>query len=194
MKSVIKPGIVLLVVCVIAAAVLGYVNAITAKPIQDADAQTKADKMNEVYESAGGWGEEIEVKDSIITGYTPSNDGNAYAFSVETKGFSAGLKLMVGINKDSEITGVAVVDCSNETPGLGANAAKDDLKFGSDSNQTFRGQFAGKTGTISVSKNTPSDTEIKALTGATITSKAVTEAVNTVIEYYDANVKEGGAK
>lgn len=189
MKNIIKPGIVLLIISVIAAAILGYVNAITAKPIEEADANTKMEKMKEVY-NAEEWGEEVIVSDEkypIITSYTPTKDGSAYAFSVETKGFASGLKLMVGIDKDAKITGLAIVDCSNETPGLGANAK----------NESFYRQFTDKKGELSVIKpglGEPKDTEIVALTGATITSKAVVEATNDVTKYFEANLKDGGVK
>lgn len=192
MKNIIKPGIVLLIISVIAAAILGYVNAITAKPIEEADANTKMEKMKEVYNTEE-WGEEVIVSDkkydkiTSITSYTPTKDGSAYAFSVETKGFASGLKLMIGIDKDSKITGLAVVDCSNETPGLGANAK----------NESFYGQFADKKGKLSVVKpglGEPKDTEIVALTGATITSNAVVEATNCVTKYFEENLKDGGVK
>ena len=49
---------------------------------------------------------------------------------------------------------------------------------------SFLEQFIGKTLGIAVNKNEPAENEIKALTGATITSKAVTSAVNTALEYY----------
>ena len=60
----------------------------------------------------------------------------------------------------------------SETAGLGANASKD----------SFLGQFVGKISGITVTKNAPAENEIKALTGATITSNAVTAAVNAAIE------------
>lgn len=183
MKSIIKPGIVLLIVCVVAAAVLGYVNAITAKPIEEADAKTKAEKMNEIYETQ--WGEEVVVEGNekypSVTSYVPSADGSVCAISTESNGFAAGLKLMFGIDKDGKIVGMSVVDCANETPGLGANIATTD---------SFREQFVGKEGNLAVEKD---GGEIVAITGATITSRAVSNAANEAVGFYNDVIKEGGA-
>ena len=54
------------------------------------------------------------------------------------------------------------------------------------------GQYVGKKSPLTVVKASPGDSEIEAITGATITSRAVTDAVNTVGEFYDALT--GGAK
>jgi len=80
---------------------------------------------------------------------------------------------MVGIDTSGKVTGVSILSIS-ETAGLGMNAK----------NESFINQYIGKSGTIGVSKNGASDTEIQALTGATITSKAVTSAVNTALSLY----------
>jgi electron transport complex protein RnfG len=131
------------------------------------------------------WKNETDVEDSIITDYSEGvKDGKTvgYAFSVTTKGYGSGLKLMVGIDTEGTITGLSIVDCSNETPGLGANSSKPE----------FYGQFAGKSGELTVVKGgNAGESEIDAITGATITSKAVTNAVNTVTEYFEENLKGG---
>ena len=56
-------------------------------------------------------------------------------------------------------------------------------------NASFLDQFKGKVKDIAVNKNSASGNEIQALTGATITSKAVTAAVNGALSYYDSNLK-----
>lgn len=187
MRDIVRPAVVLFVIAAVAAALLGFVNAITTEPIAVAEAEAKATNMQAVLDCSD-WGEEQTVTDSIITDYTPGLDegGNTvgYAFSVTTTGYSSGLKLMVGIDMDGVITGVSIVDCSNETPGLGANAAQ----------PYFYEQFTGKSGELTVVKSgTAGDSDIQALTGATITSTAVTEAVNTVSNYFNDNNLKGGA-
>lgn len=184
MRDLIKPAAVLFIIAAIAAGLLGYVNAITAEPIAKSEADAKATNMAAVLECEE-WGEAVEVSDSIITDYSEGKNGGetaGYAFSVTTKGYGSGLKLMVGIDPEGTITGLAVVDCSSETPGLGANASKPE----------FYGQFAGKSGELNVIKSgSAGDSDIQALTGATITSRAVTNAVNTVTEYFNENLKGG---
>jgi electron transport complex protein RnfG len=185
MRNLVKPAVVLFVIAAIAAALLGYVNAITAEPIAQAEADAKSTNMAAVLE-CDEWNDSVEVEDSIITDYSEGiKDGKTvgYAFSVTTKGYGSGLKLMVGVDTEGTITGLSIVDCSNETPGLGAESAK----------PKFYSQFAGKKGELTVVKGggNAGDSEIDAITGATITSKAVTNAVNTVTEYFEENLKGG---
>jgi electron transport complex protein RnfG len=195
--NILKPGIVLFLIGDITAALLGFVNQITLEPIAQVEQQTKDASRAAVLECAQ-WGDEVPVEDenSIVTAYTPGLDENGevkgYAVAVTTKGFSAGLKLMFGISaEDGSITGLSVVDCSNETPGLGANAGNDSY-YGE--GQGWYSQFAGKVGELKVSKNgidSVNDDEISAITGATITSTAVTKAANEVQTFYESNIKEG---
>lgn len=82
---------------------------------------------------------------------------------------------MTGISVDGDITGVVLLD-HEETPGLGANAEKD----------SFTDQYQQSATELEVVKTEPvSDGEILAITGATITSTAVTNAVNSAVEQYE---------
>jgi electron transport complex, rnfABCDGE type, G subunit len=193
MSNIIKPAAVLLIICVIAAGLLGYVNQITSAPIAAQETAANEASMKEVLPDAASFGEAKEVNEGNITNVTPAldADGNemGYAVAINTKGFSAGLKLMFGVDSTGTITGLSVVDCSNETPGLGANAATDG----------FKSQFAGKSGNIAVSKD---GGDIEALTGATITSRAVANAATEAVEYVTSGAmnadtaetnQEGGA-
>ena len=90
---------------------------------------------------------------------------------------------MTGINIEGEITGVTILSL-NETPGLGMNAQ----------NATFTDMYkqtAPESGFNVIKSGTAGDGNIVALTGATITSQAVTDAVNAAIEQY--NEIKGGA-
>ena len=81
---------------------------------------------------------------------------------------------MAGIAIDGKIRGVKVGN-NTETPGLGKNAET----------SKFREQFSGKAWdrTITViNSGTPKDDEIAAVSGATVTSKAVTEGVNQALK------------
>ena len=81
---------------------------------------------------------------------------------------------MTGIDIDGKVTGVEFLQI-NETVGLGMNATKD----------SFKEQFKGLSGIIGVNKNESTETEIKALTGATITSKAAAKGVNIALDIYE---------
>ena len=86
---------------------------------------------------------------------------------------------MTGFSADGKITGVEILTI-DDTPGLGMNAKKEE----------FRKNYIGKNGALSVSKNASADNEIQAITGATITSNAVTRCVNSATDIYN-NVTGG---
>ena len=81
---------------------------------------------------------------------------------------------MTAILPDGSVNAVEILDVSNETPGLGQNATQ----------EKFYGQFSGMSGTLSVVKSGADNSagEINAVTGATITSRAVTKAVNEALD------------
>jgi len=110
-------------------------------------------------------------------------DGEGYAIKVGTKGYGGEILMMVGINKDGKIGGIKIL-AHNETPGLGAKAPE----------KEFSGQYDKKSieKSLKVVKTKPSaDNEIEAITGATITSNAVTKGVNDAVEFYNKELKGG---
>ncbi len=192
MSNIVRPAAVLLIICLIAAGLLGYVNAITSGPIADQEAAAQEESMKAVFADAAEFGEAEAIEDDApeehdnidITTITPALDESGepigYAVAITAKGFSAGLQLMFGVDEEGTLTGLSVVNCSNETPGLGANAA----------NESFYSQFAGMSGDIAVTKD---GGQVEALTGATITSRAVSNSATRAIEYVSENYPEGGA-
>lgn len=192
MRDILKPGIALLVIAAIAAGILGYVNSITAEPIAKAELNATTQAVAEVLPEVDS---DSLTKDDVktvedfdgVTSYVVAKDKSGevigYAISTVSNGFSAGYKLMFGVDLEGKITGLSVVDCSNETPGLGANVKTD---------EKFRNQFVGKEGTeIKVTKD---GGDIDSLTGATITSRATANAANTAIDFFNKNLNaEGGA-
>lgn len=184
MHSVARTSLSLLAIAGVAAALLGFVSGVTAEPIAQQEKKTRDDAMKSVLPIAESFDENAtDVGQGVITSYTAGLAGDdvcGYAFSVETKGFSSGLNLMIGIDSEGTVTGVTVVKHS-ETPGLGANAET-----------VLSPQFPGKKGELTVVKTgSPGETEINAITGATITSRAVTNAVNEVQDYFNDNLKGG---
>ena len=97
-----------------------------------------------------------------------------YAFTLSANGYGGAVKCVVGVEKGGKITAVEITDVSNETPGLGQNATK----------TSFTDQFKGKSAELSVVKSGAKENEVQAVTGATITSRAVTKSVNLALELY----------
>lgn len=181
-------GMVMLVVSLglitlVCAFLLGLVNQVTKPLIDENTAKTRNEAMAEIIVDAEF--EELEVPEDIsnpedksavpITGaYLASIDDEAvgYCFEVKPSGFGGQLSLIVGINADGTVAGVKVTSHA-ETPGLGAKAQTD-----ADWALQFAGQAAN--GTLAVTKDGGT---IDAITGATITSRAVTNGVNAAAAY-----------
>lgn len=189
-KEVIKPAAILFVICVAVSAALAGTNLLTADRIAQAAVQKAEESRMVVLPEAEAF-QEKEGEDGThyigLSKEAPEGVVVGYVFETESKGYGGTVKVMTGINTEGNITGVIVLSHS-ETPGLGANAEK----------ETFRDQYqqpvANLTGGIQVVKfQAPAEGEIQAMTGATITSTAVTNAVNLAIEQYqNAYASEGG--
>ena len=172
-KEYAAPTIVLFIICIVASFLLALTNDVTAPKIAAVNAENEAKSRQVVFEAAASFGEEFTNDDGIKLVPALDKDGATIGYVVVTveKGYGGDISVMTGVDLEGKVTGVNILT-SNETPGFGANAKKD----------YFRNQFIGKILGIGVTKDTPAENEIKALTGATITSKAVTKAVNAAIE------------
>jgi len=194
-KDIIKPSIILFLVCAVMTGALAYVNGVTEPIIDENSRIAEQESLKTVYNDADNFldaktGEElktegIDVSDNIEKLYTAQKDGQSigYVVSVFSSGYGGKLKILVGIDNDLNIKGISLVS-HNETPGLGANAA----------NPKFTDQFLGKAPQkeFNVVKRVPNDdSEIQAITAATVTSKAVTKGVNEAVALVRSMV--GGA-
>ena len=166
---ILRLTVTLLLICAAVAAVLALVNSITKEPIAAIQAQKTQDAIAVVLPGAG----DVEMlplsgDTGIVNAVYVSDDG--YAVEVAPAGFDGEITMMVGVS-DGTVTGISVIS-HTETPGLGAVAAADNAK-----GEAFRGQFAGQSGELSVGN------QIDGMSGATITSKAVTAGVNAALAY-----------
>ena len=156
----------LLLIAAVVAGLLGLVNYITADRIAAINEEKTAASMQEVlpadsYNELSYTGSDptvVKVYEAV---------GAGYVVEVTPSGFGGTIDMVVGVGSDGTVTGVAIINMS-ETSGLGANATK----------ESFRSQYVGKSGELAVSKD---GGEIDALTGATITSRAVTRGVNSAL-------------
>lgn len=171
-KEIVIPALSLFIICIVVTALLGLTNAVTAPKIEELAVETQEAAKKEVLADAASFGdaEQTQLSGTTYTYYKGlAADGSAMGYVVETvsKGYGGDISLMVGVGVDGTVQGVSILSI-NETAGLGMNAE----------NPEFLEQFLGKSGTIGVQKNGSSDTEIQALTGATITSEAMADGVN----------------
>ncbi len=174
-SDILKPLIVLTAICLITSALLAYTNDLTAEKITDNNIKTANEAKAIVLADAENFDDLKQGDIEYSVGKDASGATVGYVFSTSAKGYGGDVKIMVGVDTEGKVTGVKTLELS-ETPGLGMNAEKED----------WLAQFVGKVADIGVNKNNPGENEIKALTGATITSKAVTQAVNTALANYKA--------
>lgn len=171
-QSIFKPVTVLLVICIVISLALSVTNAVTSKEIAKLEEQNKAETMSSLVK-ADKFQEKTFKEGKEEFTYTVALKGKkavAYIYITSAKGYGGDVSVMTAVSPDGVVKKVAILDVSGETPGLGQNAA----------NKTFYSQFAKKVKDIVLVKNgaDKKKNQINAVTGATITSKAVTSAVN----------------
>ena len=173
--------LVLFVITLVSAFLLGFVNAQTADVIE----QNNLIKLNDAMQAVMPDSQTTLVyspEDSIVTGiYEASRDGElvGYCITAEPVGYGGAISLMVGVAPDQTVTKIQIIT-QNETPGLGAKAGE----------EPFSGQFVGKCAGMTL--NGDDDNSIDAMSGATITSRAVTGGVNEALNALAAYLVQGG--
>ncbi|MBQ6408479.1 MAG: FMN-binding protein [Butyrivibrio sp.] len=197
-KSMIKNALILFAITLVAGILLGLVYQVTKDPIayQEKLAQDKANQS--VFASAATF-EDVAVDtgkaESSLADYSGVSiesvkkalDGAGsvlgYVIQVKSKGYGDFIEYTVGITNEGSINGISIIKIA-ETPGLGMNAEK-----------VIAPQFVDKAATLfSVVKSgqlSDANTQIEAISGATITSKAVTDGVDAAVSYFENALKGG---
>ena len=161
--------ITLLLITAVVAAALAAVNSVTAPKIQAINEQETQTAIEAVLP---GGGEEIAFTDDTGLVSTVYKGQSGYAVEVTPSGFNGTVTMMVGVDNAGKVLGISVVN-HTETAGLGAEAASQGA-----AGTAFRSQFTGMSGSVSVTKD---GGQVDALTGATITSRAVCTGVNAAL-------------
>ena len=174
-EDIIKPVGVLLAICIIIPLALSVTNKVTAKKIAELENEYSKKNMQSLVSA-----DDFEkCSDGGIEYYTAIKGGDtaAYIFTESAKGYGGDVSVMTAVKPDGTVAGVAILDVSGETPGLGQNAAK----------ESFYSQYAGLKKGVSLLKNgaKAENNEVDAVTGATITSTAVTRAVNAALDDFE---------
>jgi len=186
-KNLLKPAFSLLFIAAAVTGLLVAVNAFTAEPIENQLKKTRENTMREALPLAAEFTEvETEKSGSVVAvyeGFRKTDETVGFVIELIKPGYSGGIHMMVGISSlDDEITGMRIVR-HTETPGLGARAT----------NESFYKRFDGlPLSPLSVSR-IPSDdkNKIDALTGATITTQAIVDAVNEAVSWRENFRGEG---
>jgi Na+-translocating ferredoxin:NAD+ oxidoreductase subunit G len=174
-KTMLRPALILTILCVVITAALAFTNLVTAPVIKQTDIENATTARKEVLPAADSFNEIKNTSDSVESVYEGFSNKKSvgYVITSFTKGYGGNVFVMTGIKSDLTISSVKLLS-NNETPGLGKKAE----------NKTFTDQYKLATNGIALvlTKKDKKDGEILAITGATITSKAVTDAVNDAIE------------
>lgn len=198
MKQMLKDAAILFAITIISGLLLGIVFQVTKAPIEEQHAKQKQAACNEVFAAA----DHFEVTEAFADGpsnvilteypgqsieeamyaYDASGSVLGYIVTVVThEGFNGDIKFMMGIANDGTLNGISILQAS-ESPGLGARA-----------DEVLKPQFTGKK--VSVFEYTKTgavmDSQIDAISGATITTNAVVNGVNAGMAYFE-NVLGGG--
>ena len=171
--------IVLAAICLVSAAVLGLINSVTVGPIQANTEKTVQESLRTVMPIDGDYedvtdqysGDPITVENTgavvpVKAVYKAGDEGYVVE-SMSPNGFGGALDMMAGVDNDGNVTGIAIISHA-ETSGLGSKSTDPE----------WQAQFKGVNGTIGVTKD---GYQINAITGSTITSRAVCDGVNAAI-------------
>lgn len=184
--AIIKPVVVLLAICIVIPLALSVTNKFTAHRIEKLQEENEKSAMEglinadefkpcslNIVDVAEPFNYYIAIKNEEEIGYI---------FTTSSKGYGGEVSVMTVVDNDGKVTAVSILDASNETPGLGQNVTK----------EGFYSQYSGKKSGVKIVKNgaTDENNEINAVTGATISSTAVTNAVNQALENYKAVIAD----
>ncbi len=209
MKGIMKDTLIIFLITLVAGGILGFVYELTKSPIEEQKLQKQANACAEVFKEADANGElkevesltfeQVEVNEDVLAQITAGSDikatvnevyeaktqsGTLYGnvISVTTKeGYGGDIRFYMGVTTDGKLKGISILEI-HETPGLGMRASEVLVpQFRNVDGPEFTVTKSGKT----------SDSQIDAITSATITSKAVTRGVNFGMRYANA-LAEGG--
>lgn len=198
MKKMWKDAGILFAITLIVGLMLGFVNELTKEPIARQEALKVQNSCREVVTSADSFTEKsfadnsseaflqvveraaengVKVDDSYFEAKNAAGETIGYVFLLtSSEGYGGNIELMTGILTDGSLGGVSILSIS-ETAGLGMKAG-----------EVLIPQFAGKKAQnfVYTKSGAVADNEIDAISGATITTKAVTNIVNTGVDLYNS--------
>lgn len=167
LAQIAKPTLILTAICTVVTLLLAVTNSLTVSKIADNAAQKAAESRKKVLAA-----EEYKPLDSdgaVYGAYDEEGNLLGVVITTESSGYGGKMEVMTGVKANGEVSGVNILSME-ETPGLGAKAKED----------RFLRQYKGFANSdLAVSKD---GGEIDALSGATITSRAVTRAINDAIQ------------
>lgn len=195
MRDMIKDALILLAITLLSGLILGGVYEVTKEPIERQQKQAQEDACKEVFDIEGAEisFEEIDLSalqdasevlgdagfasddmERVLMAKDESGETLGYVAAVTShEGYGGDIRIYVGVTKNGVTRGISILEIS-ETPGLGMRAQ-----------EVLKPQFENRAADqfVYTKSGAMSDSEIDAISGATITTNAVTNAVNAALSY-----------
>lgn len=202
MKNMLKDALILLIITLGAGLMLGFVYQITKEPIAVQKEKAKMEAYSEVFPTAANFEKDADntfanapaileeagfpnqaVEEEVVA---KDEKGNAvgYVLTIRTKEAYAGdITFTMGIQMDGTLNGISILSIA-ETPGLGMQAE-----------EVLKPQFTDKkVDSFEYTKSgSMADNQIDAISGATITTNAVTNGVNAGLAYFKVKIEGGNS-
>ena len=197
-KKIVHDALILTAFTLVLGFLLGVVYDITKEPIAVQEAKAKQEACQEVFAdassfdavevaaveesawSSAGYGQ--ETIDEVMMAKDSAGETLGYVVTVTTKeGYGGDIRFTLGVRMDGTVNGISILSIS-ETAGLGMRAE-----------EVLKPQFADK----NVEKfeytksGATSESQVDAISGATITTNAVTNGVNAGLYYFQTQLKGG---
>lgn len=167
--SILEIAINLIITCLASGLIIGLVYYVTAPIAAEKREISKQESMKALVSDA----DNFKVVPNKAEWFAAEKGGKVIAYVVpgESRGYGGEIKMLVAVAPSGEVIDYKIL-AHNETPGLGDNASK----------EPFKNQFKGKKeANLTVTKDATDKDDIQAMTGATISSKAVTLAVKNAV-------------
>ncbi len=181
-KEILKLGLILGLVCLLAGFALSATYSITKDKITEQQRRALVQAQKEIFPDASEF-KKIEIEETKVGSatlkeiYECLNENEnliGYIATASTPGYGGSIIFVLGINNDFSIKGVKVTE-QTETPGLGANIAK----------PSFLEQFIGKT----LNDEFVVKKDIEPITSATISSRSITNGVKEILNFTAKNLE-----
>ena len=205
MKEIVMNTVKIVAITLVAGLCLALIYEVTAEPRAEQEAKARQEALEAVFEDAASF-EEVEYGEDLqaeVTEYVESMGVSSsiaevteityalddageflgYVFTVDAyKGYGGTIEFVVGIREDGTVNGYSITDIS-ETVGLGMNAQEEE----------FSSQFENKNVEYFTFTKTGStaENEVDAISGATITTTAMTNGMNAALYTFDYLEGEG---
>lgn len=171
--DIIKPIVVLVVICLLSSAALALANSVTAPIIAEQQKAAANAAYLAVLPEADNFEEVTEFSSTGVQSALKATNGAGWVIKAAAKGFGGDVPVVVGFDGEGNIVAVQFME-NSETAGFGSKLAD-----GSEEGLAFAAQFAGKNGAQNLGET------VDGISGATVSSKAAVAAVNNAVNCFN---------